>query len=421
MYQSHRSARNQHATRTRNGGGSNSGSSHAGFRPTNNFRPRDNSRPGSNRGRIKKENIAIEKYIKEAQAPELNEYESKNTFKDFNLHNIIVKGLDFKKITKPTAIQDSAIGHALEGKDVIGLANTGTGKTLAFILPIVHKILTENDKKAIIIAPTRELAEQIVAELKTIIFNTNIRTCLIIGGARMDRQIKDLKNHPAIVVGTPGRIKDHINRRTLRLDSFNIVALDEVDRMLDMGFIKDITEILSNVNQVRQNLFFSATIDERVSKIIHDFCNNDNLVRVEVKTGETADNVNQDVVKPNGTITKIVQLQNVLNQYSSNKVLIFDDTQRSVERLTRELNGLGYKASSIHGGKSQSQRRRALQEFKASEVQLLVATDVAARGIDVPNVDLVINYNQPQTYADYIHRIGRSGRAGKVGQAITFI
>jgi superfamily II DNA/RNA helicase len=191
--------------------------------------------------------------------------------------------------------------------------------------------------------------------------------------------------------------------------------------MLDMGFIKDITEILSNVNQVRQNLFFSATIDERVSKIIHDFCNNDNLVRVEVKTGETADNVNQDVVKPNGTITKIVQLQNVLNQYSSNKVLIFDDTQRSVERLTRELNGLGYKASSIHGGKSQSQRRRALQEFKASEVQLLVATDVAARGIDVPNVDLVINYNQPQTYADYIHRIGRSGRAGKVGQAITFI
>jgi superfamily II DNA/RNA helicase len=235
----------------------------------------------------------------------------------------------------------------------------------------------------------------------------------------MTRQLRDLKYNPRVVVGTPGRIKDHIERGTLKLASFNNVVLDEVDRMLDMGFMPDMRFILQKLSPERQSFFFSATFDAKVRDIISEFSNDP--VTVSVKTGDTSDNVHQNVVQYNGREDKIAKLHDALLHESAKKVIVFEDTKHQVEKLGIELNARGFKAESIHGGKSQGQRQRALRNFKENKVNVLVATDVAARGIDVPDVTHVINYSTPQTYEDYTHRIGRAGRAGKVGHALTFI
>jgi superfamily II DNA/RNA helicase len=235
----------------------------------------------------------------------------------------------------------------------------------------------------------------------------------------MGNQLRELRNRPRIVIGTPGRIKDHIERGTLKLELFNIVVLDEVDRMLDMGFLPDVSFILKQSAPVRQSFFFSATMDPRVEGLIRTFANEPQTV--SVKSGESSDHVNQDVVRYSGNHDKLDKLHDILLKEEVAKVIVFDETQRSVERLSNELVARGFAADAIHGGKTQGQRQRALDSFKKSKTKILVATDVAARGIDVIDITHVINFSQPNSYQDYVHRIGRAGRAGRVGHALTFV
>jgi superfamily II DNA/RNA helicase len=235
----------------------------------------------------------------------------------------------------------------------------------------------------------------------------------------MGMQLRELRTNPSIVFGTPGRIKDHLERGSLNLSGFTIAVLDEVDRMLDMGFVSDITELLSHTAQPRQSLFFSATMDSRVESLIGKFMRDP--ITISVVTGVTSDNVEQNIVRYETSADKLGKLHDLLISEGVSKALVFDDTQRSVERLSTQLQARGFAADAIHGGKSQGQRQRALRRFKESEVNVLVATDVAARGIDVSDISHVINYSQPNSYDDYVHRVGRAGRAGRKGFAFTFV
>ncbi len=341
-------------------------------------------------------------------------------FSDFEVSDVLKANLAKKGFTAPTPIQDQTIPIALEGYDVIGIANTGTGKTAAFALPILHQLITFSDARALIVAPTRELAQQIEEELRSIGKGSGLTGALLIGGSAMGPQLRDLRARPRIVIGTPGRIKDHQERRSLDLSGFGLVVLDEVDRMLDMGFVNDVREILDSLSSERQSLFFSATLDTRVKNLIHTFSENPVTVRLK-EQGETNANINQDVVRYRGMDEKIEKLHDILNSQDVTKAIVFDETQHRVERLSQMLIDRGFQADAIHGGKSQGQRQRALAKFKKNEISILVATDVAARGIDVADITHVINYTQPQSYEDYIHRIGRAGRAGKVGNALTFV
>jgi ATP-dependent RNA helicase RhlE len=382
------------------------------------------ARPSRTAGRGKKnakQYINPAKFIKAAQpAADVVEYVPTNTFADFELHPLLKKNIIDKGYVTPSPIQDQTIAFGLEGKDVVGIANTGTGKTAAFALPTMHRLLSEPFARALIIAPTRELAQQIEEELRSLAKGSGLHRAVLIGGSSMGEQLRDLKAIPSIVIGTPGRIKDHIERGSIDLSTFNIITLDEVDRMLDMGFINDIRHILGHLAPERQSFFFSATMDPKIRELINTFIKSD-PVFVSVKTGDTSDNVHQDVVRVSGTSEKLDKLHDILTQEHVGKTLVFDDTQRSVERLAKELQERGFKADSIHGGKTQGQRTRALKQFKENKLNVLVATDVAARGIDISDITHVINFSQPQTYDDYVHRIGRAGRAGRTGYALTFV
>lgn len=377
------------------------------------------NRPQQRRNGPKKAYINPSRFVKAARPVEATIYEPKHRFEDFVTnpllqHNIIAKGF-----SEPSPIQDQTIPAGLAGRDIIGIANTGTGKTVAFAVPVLHRLIEEPRSAALIIAPTRELAQQIESECKALGKGSGVLGALLIGGTSMGSQLRDLRTNPRIVIGTPGRIKDHLERGTLKLSNFNMVVLDEVDRMLDMGFVQDVTDILQKLASPRQSFFFSATMDEKVRKLIDYFALDP--ITVSVKTGDTGDNIHQDIVCYDTPASKIEQLHDILNRPDVAKAIIFDDTQRSVERLSRELQDRGFNADDIHGGKTQSQRQRALARFKKNEVTILVATDVAARGIDVVDITHVINYSTPQSYEDYVHRIGRAGRAGRIGYALTFL
>jgi len=319
----------------------------------------------------------------------------------------------------PSPIQDQAIPAGLLGRDIVGIADTGTGKTAAFAVPMLHRLMSEPNIKALILAPTRELAQQIEEQCRKIAKGSGLDGALLIGGVAMMPQLRELRYNPSIIIGTPGRVKDHLERKSLNISDCNIVVLDEVDRMLDMGFINDIRHILSQTKPDRQSFYFSATLDSKVKGIIDQFSNNP--VQISVKSGETSDNVEQNIVSYNSIGDKLDKLHDLLIQDTTLKALIFDDTHRSVDKLSKELEGRGFAADTIHGGRSQAQRQRALKRFKNNEVKVLVATDVAARGIDVSDISHVINYSTPQSYQDYVHRIGRTGRAGKTGFALTFL
>lgn len=367
----------------------------------------------------KKDYIHPSRFVKAAKPVEEVVYEATHTFADFATHPLIKENIEAKGFTTPSPIQDQAIPLGLEGRDVIGIANTGTGKTVAFAIPVLNRLMNDPSAKALIVAPTRELAQQIEAELKAVGKKSGLYGALLIGGAPMGPQLRDLRSEPQIVIGTPGRIMDHMQRGSLDLSGFTIAVLDEVDRMLDMGFVNDVRTILGELHADRQSFFFSATLDRKVQDLIQTFSNEP--VTVSVKTGNTSDSVHQDIVCYERVQDKLDQLHDILNKQEVAKAIIFDDTQRSVERLSQELVDRGFKADAIHGGKTQGQRQRALSRFKRNEVVILVATDVAARGIDVADVTHVINYSTPQSYEDYVHRIGRAGRAGRTGYALTFV
>lgn len=359
------------------------------------------------------------KFVREARPVKQDEYTPDHTFADFKVDQQIKDNLAAKGYQVPSPIQDQAIPLGLEGKDVIGIANTGTGKTAAFALPVIDRLMHDPHAKAIILAPTRELAQQIEEEMRSIGKGSGVFGVLLIGGTPMGPQLRDLRHRPRIVIGTPGRIKDHLERGSLSLEHFNLVVLDEVDRMLDMGFLPDMQFILDNVSDERQSFFFSATLDKTVSGLIDKFANDP--VKISVKTGDTSDNVHQNVIRYASKDDKLEKLHDALIQEHVKKVIIFDETQRDVERLNQELASRGFAADAIHGGKSQGQRQRALKKFKETDIDILVATDVAARGIDVADISHVFNYGLPQTYEDYTHRIGRAGRAGRIGYALTFV
>ncbi len=378
-------------------------------------RAQSGSRGGGRRG----EYIDPARFVAVAKPSQAVDYTPTHNFVDFPIADVLKTNLAAKGFVTPSPIQDQTIPLGIEGKDVIGIANTGTGKTAAFVIPILQALITRQQTKALIVAPTRELAQQIEEECRSIGRGGAFRGALLIGGTGMGAQLRDLRNKPRLVIGTPGRIKDHLERRSLQLDLFNLVVLDEVDRMLDMGFLPDVSFILKSLSPTRQSFFFSATVDSRVQGLIQTFASDPQTV--SVKSAESSDHVNQDVVRYAGPSDKLDKLHNILISEGVTKAIVFDETQRSVERLSNELIARGFAADSIHGGKSQGQRKRALDSFKASRTNILVATDVAARGIDVADITHVINFSQPQSYQDYVHRIGRAGRAGRVGHALTFI
>lgn len=367
----------------------------------------------------RKSTIDPARFIKVASGTSAAEYVPTHNFADFALNDRIKANITAKGYLFPSEIQDKTIALGLEGRDVVGVANTGTGKTAAFALPILTKLSADPRSQALIVAPTRELAQQIEEECKQFARGSGLAGVLLIGGVPIGPQIRSLRSNPPVVIGTPGRIKDHMQQGTLKLNNCHYVVLDEVDRMLDMGFINDVRFILGQLPPQRQSFFFSATLDSAIKTLIDSFSNDP--VLINVKQGETSDNVHQDVIKYNGKSEKLDQLHSVLISDDVQKTLIFGETKHGVERLGKELQARGFKAESLHGGKNQGQRKRALDSFRDNRVTILVATDVAARGIDVADITHVINYDTPNTYQDYVHRIGRAGRAGRPGQAFTFV
>lgn len=346
-------------------------------------------------------------------------YTPHNSFADFNLAQPLHQNISKKGYTHPTPIQDKAIQPILDGKDLIGLANTGTGKTAAFLVPIINKIYHDRRQKALIVTPTRELATQINDEFRDFAFGMRVFSTIIIGGASSRRQIFDLRRNPNVVVGTPGRLKDLIEQKQLNLNGFQTIVLDEVDLMVDIGFIQDIKYFIALLPEIRQSLFFSATIPAKVKEVLNAFVKDP--VTVSVQSQPTSENVDQDIVKVINREKKVDQLHDLLNKQEFNKVMIFGRTKHGIEKLDKQLTLRGFSVGSIHGNKSQGQRQRVLQSFKQNNIQVLLATDVASRGLDIDNVSHVINYDLPETYEDYIHRIGRTGRADKKGKALTFV
>ncbi len=346
-------------------------------------------------------------------------YKPVNKFADFNIDARLKNNIIRKGYQDPTPIQDKIIPLILEGKDVVGVANTGTGKTAAFLIPAINKYLLRRENKTIVIVPTRELALQIEKELKEFSVGLNLFSVICIGGTSMGAQFHNLKRNNDFVIGTPGRIKDLVQRRSLDMSRFKTIVLDEADRMLDMGFVDDMRYLMEQMPQEKQSLLFSATIPDEIDALARKFLKDP--VKISVKTREAANNINQDIVKVGDKSRKIEVLCDLLKKDNFNKVLIFGKTKHGVERLSKDLVQKGFRAESIHGDKTQSKRKRAIDFFKGSQGKILVATDVAARGLDIDNITHVINYDIPATYDDYVHRIGRTGRGRKKGEAITFV
>lgn len=347
-------------------------------------------------------------------------YQPQHTFADFNFSPSLQRNIDAKGYVNPTPVQDQSIEPILAGRDLIGLANTGTGKTAAFLLPILQRLVEDqNSVRALIIAPTRELAVQIDEEFRGFAKGLQLYSALCVGGVNIQPQIKQIQRGPHIIIGTPGRLKDLVNQNKLRLGGTDVLVLDEADRMLDMGFIRDIRYLLERLPKQRQSLCFSATTVPEIKQLMDDML--ENPVTVSVRTGETSEHVEQNVIKAHSKEHKVELLQELLGRDGFDKVIVFGQTKHGVQRLAEKLSKSGIPSEAIHGNKSQGQRQRALNAFKANQVQVLVATDVAARGLDIPNVSHVINFDQPTTYEDYVHRIGRTGRGGKRGHALTFV
>lgn len=360
-------------------------------------------------------------FIKKAAAvPEEENFTPSFDFSNIQVNATLKSNILQKGYTTPTPIQDKTIMEIMQKKDVLGIANTGTGKTAAFLIPLIHNCVSNPTMKVLILTPTRELATQIQSEFNSFSRNLRVFSALCVGGMWIGKQIQELKRNPQFLIATPGRLKDLQERRSVNLSQYNHLVLDEADRMVDMGFIDDIRDILSKLPGQRQSMFFTATLPPDVKSLIHSFLKNP--VSVSVKKQDTAANIDQDIIRIAYKDNKMDVLINLLKQTNIfTKVLIFGRTKRGVDRIARGLEEKQFPVVSIHGDKVQSKRQKALDLFKSNRAQILVATDVAARGLDIPNVSHVINFDMPQSYEDYIHRIGRTGRANKKGKALTFI
>jgi len=341
------------------------------------------------------------------------------SFDELSLPLPIANALKELKFSIPTPIQAKTIPIALTGVDLIGCAQTGTGKTAAFAIPSVVRANEKPGTKVLILTPTRELAEQIIEVIyKLTEFLPHMRMALLIGGASMNRQLRDLKQNPTFIVGTPGRVFDHLDRGTLNLTKVATVILDEADRMLDMGFAPQIDRIFKFLPRERQTLLFSATLPPHIMKLTARYLKNPERVAIGT-IGKPISAIQQSSIEVNAGEKN----QRILEELGTNSgtTLIFARTKMRTDRLSRFLEKNGISAEAIHGGRSQSQRRRALEAFRNGDTNILVATDVASRGLDIPHIETVINFDLPQSTEDYVHRIGRTARAGAKGAAISFV
>lgn len=334
------------------------------------------------------------------------------------LDNGLLKNLLEKGFSNATPIQTKSIPVVRSGKDILGLANTGTGKTAAYLIPLIENAL-KSRKKTLILVPTRELAIQIKNEIYLFTKFLPIKSEIVIGGADMYRQIQNLRRNPDFVVGTPGRIKDQKQRGNINIKSYDHIVLDEADRMLDMGFIGEIKELLKERKENVQSLFFSATMDKKVALLINEFCKN--YTTIEIEQQKVTDLIDQKIVGYQSEDSKSEKLEELLKDSEIEKSIIFVNTKHRADKLMKQLNAAGFSTDALHGDKSQNVRQKIMRNYKEGRFNHLIATDVAARGIDVKDVTHVINYDVPATVEDYIHRVGRTGRAGKVGVAITLI
>jgi ATP-dependent RNA helicase RhlE len=374
--------------------------------------------PGQNFGR-KKEFFDLEIFTRKAESGQVQEaFIPTHTFSDFGFGVTLTRNLAARGYVTPTPVQDQVIPALLSGRDLIGIASTGSGKTGAFLLPLIEKISRNRSLKVLIIAPTRELAVQINDEFRLLSRNLGQYSAVCIGGLSMGYQLRDLSRNPNFVIGTPGRLKDLKEHRGLSFSRFSVVVLDEIDRMLDMGFINDVRFILNQLPQDRQSLGFSATMPADIRSLLSQFLTDP--VTVSIASGVSALNINQDVVRTKGRLKADV-LHELLIKSGFDKVLVFGRTKHGIDKLSKDLTSRGFRVAAIHGNKNQSQRQRALTEFKQNQLKVLLATDIASRGLDIDDITHVINYDLPESYEDYVHRIGRTARAGKSGTALTFI
>ena len=343
-------------------------------------------------------------------------------YADFSLQQSLKDNIQKMGFTQPTPIQDQTFESLVDGRDLIGIASTGTGKTGAFLIPLLERFLTKETAtyETLVVVPTRELALQVADELRKLTVGLKVRSACFIGGTNVEKDVRTLKNKFDFIIGTPGRLLDLKNRGSLKFHTMDVLVLDEFDKMLDMGFVHDIQTIAKYMVSRTQTLLFSATRDKKQQQIINQLV--ESPLVVELSSGDTSSkNVNQDIIRVEQGQNKFDLLQNLIVDGGFDKVILFTETKHLAKRLSGQLNAAGIKSDEIHGNKSQNYRVNALKKFKTGAIRVLVATDVAARGIDVSDVSLVVNYELPTDFDTYIHRVGRTGRAGKTGTAYTFV
>lgn len=375
----------------------------------------------NNRNKKTSSSIDPNRLIKKAVSTEQAEFTPSGSFDQMPIHTKLKVNLANKGFTNPTQIQEDTLEYLIAGLDLVGIANTGTGKTGAFLIPIIEQLLNASKPfKSLVVVPTRELALQIEEEFKSITQGLGLHAASFIGGTSIGRDLGQLRRQSHIIIGTPGRLMDLTNRGALRLREVSVLVLDEFDRMLDMGFVDDIKKIICSMTNRKQTMLFSATIDNTQKSLIGELLNNPKEVKVS-SGASTGNQIEQDIIRVPTGGDKFNMLLDLIDNKEFEKVLIFAETKRLVDKVSKRLNQSGISVELIHGNKSQNYRNNALDKFKRGKVQVLVATDVAARGVDVSNVTHVINYQLPQSFDSYVHRIGRTGRAGKRGKAFTFV
>lgn len=378
---------------------------------------------GGRRGGGRQKTAFIDEKLFINKAPALSEtvesYAPEHTFADFKVHERLAHNLLAKGFIHPSPIQDKAIPVALTGTDIIGIASTGTGKTAAFLIPIINKLVDDRWHLALVLTPTRELAQQVEEEFKSFTHGMRFYSACAVGGLPINRQINQIRRGVQVVIGTPGRVKDLMARGVLRMADFRTVVLDEADRMLDMGFIDDMRQILGEMPKPRHGMFFSATFSNEIKALCGDFLHEP--VTIALKTRDTSASVDQDIVRVPYGSDKFAILCELLHKPEVKKVLIFRETKRNADTLARDLRNKGFAVRALHGDMRSRERMRTIEAFSDGTASIVVATDVAARGIDIPDITHVINYDVPSTYDTYIHRIGRTGRGNKKGVALTFV
>ena len=380
-----------------------------------------NSGPGRNGGGRKKSTLDPSLLVRKATGSAATEYVSERLYDNMPISPNLKECLHKKGFKRPTEIQDKTLESLLEGRDMLGIAQTGTGKTGAFLIPIIEELIeNKRGSLALVVVPTRELATQVDDEFRSMTKGLGLESSVFIGGTNINRDIQNLRKKNNIIIGTPGRLLDLGNRNVLDFKRFEVLVLDEFDRMLDMGFVHDVKRIIGNMTHRKQTMLFSATLDRTQEQLIAGILNNPITVKVS-QGNTTGENIDQDIVRITNGDDKFKVLLNMVSEESFEKVLLFEETKHKASRICKKLNNSGISSDQIHGNKSQNARQKALNSFKKGNIRVLVATDVAARGIDVSDVTHVINYQVPQTFDSYIHRIGRTGRAGKTGKAYTFV